>query len=270
MLGRDDSIARNSDNIRSMATSSSLHAESRRLRLLEILDVKGRITITETANELEVSLMTLRRDLSDLEAEGRLRRVRGGAVAPSEARSFKERNSRRTSAKRVIAQKAQSLVPNEGTCAFDASSTSGVLLSGIEHATDLTVVTNSAHNFETAASRPGVAALLVGGHRQALTNSFVGPLADLLASSLTYNKFFTSAASLDLSWGSSEATPEEAALKRTLVKQAESTVLLLDSSKLDARAVARSVSLEDVEFLVTELEPSDPRLDSYRNAVEIL
>lgn len=253
-----------------MATSSSLGAEARRARLLEILDADGSISIAEASDSLDVSPMTLRRDLADLEVAGRLRRVRGGAVAPVQPRSFAERSARRSSAKRVIAQKAASLVPAQGTCAVDASSTAGVLLGSLAGTAELTIVTNSAENFEAAAGRPGVTPVLIGGHRQETTRSFVGPLADLMAASLQYRRFFTSAAAVDAAWGSSESTPEEAALKRTLVAHSESTVLLADSSKLDSRAVARGVSLDDVGLLVTELDPTDERLDPYRGVVDLL
>lgn len=252
-----------------MATSSSLDGESRRARLLEILESQGRITSSEVVEALDVSAMTLRRDLADLEAAGRLRRVRGGAVAPSQPRSFAERSGRRAAAKRTIAAKARQLVPQRGTCSFDASSTAGVLLAGLTGAGELTVVTNSGENFEAAVGRPGIEPVLLGGSRQETTRSFVGPLAELMASSLQCARFFTSAAALDAGWGSSEATPEEAALKRVLAEHADTTVMLADSSKLGARAVARGVGLDAVDMLITELDPDDARLDSFRELVEV-
>ncbi|GAA1810682.1 DeoR/GlpR family DNA-binding transcription regulator [Nesterenkonia flava] len=253
-----------------MAISSSLDAESRRSRLLEILGAEGRITISDAAETLGVSEMTLRRDLGDLESLGQVRRVRGGAVAPLQPQSFSERSSKQAAAKRLIAQKAQRLVPREGVCAFDASSTIGVLLSGLSDAADLTVVTNSAENFRAAEDRPGVTPVLVGGHRERRTDSFVGPHASLTAASLHYSAFMTSAAALDAEWGSSEATAGEAALKRVFHEHADITVLLVDSSKLNSRAVARALGLEEVDVLVTELDPSHPRLDAYRPVVELL
>lgn len=126
-----------------MAISSSLDAEARRARLMEILGSEGRITTSDVADTLQVSEMTLRRDLADLESFGHVRRVRGGAVAPLQPQSFSERSSHQAAAKRAIAQKASPFVPTEGACAFDASSTVGVLLTGLHHAADLTAVTNS-------------------------------------------------------------------------------------------------------------------------------
>ncbi|WP_300342600.1 DeoR/GlpR family DNA-binding transcription regulator [Nesterenkonia sp.] len=252
-----------------MAISSSLDAEARRAHLLQMLGAQGRITVSAAAGALGVSEMTLRRDLADLEGMGQLRRVRGGAVAPLQPRSFAERSARRSAAKKAIAQKALPLVPSQGTCAFDASSTAGVLLSAIGDAAELTAVTNSAENFEAVSGKPGISPILLGGHRHETTQSFVGPLADLLASSLHYGKFFTSAAAVDPEWGTSEATAEEAALKRTLSRHADLTILLADSSKLGSQASARALALDDVDVLITDLDPDDARLDPYRRSAEI-
>lgn len=252
-----------------MTISSSLDAESRRSQLLEILGAEGRITVSVAAGAFGVSEMTLRRDLADLEGMGQLRRVRGGAVAPLQPRSFTERSRRGAAAKKAIAQKALALVPAQGTCAFDASSTAGVLLSAIGDVAEMTAVTNSAENFEAASGKLGITPVLLGGHRQKTTQSFVGPLADLLASSLQYSKFFTSATAVDSSWGTSEAAAEEAALKRTLRRQADLTILLADSSKLGSRATARALELGEIDVMVTELEPTDPRLADYRGTLEI-
>lgn len=252
-----------------MAISSSVDAESRRTKLLEELGTQGRITIADAAESLGVSGMTLRRDLADLEAEGRVRRVRGGAVAPLRPQTFAERSTRQAAAKRAIAAKVQGLIPAEGACAFDASSTIGFLLASMAHAADLTVVTNSIDNFRAATERSGITPVMVGGHLEQRTDSFVGPLAAVMAASLHYSAFFTSAAALDAEWGSSESTLGEAALKRVFCANADRTVLLVDSTKLEYRATARALELDHVEVLVTDLDPKDARLDEYRSRMEI-
>lgn len=252
-----------------MAISSSLGAEARRKHLLNMLGAEGRITISWAAESLGVSEMTLRRDLADLEALGRLRRVRGGAVAPLRPETFAQRSTRGAAAKRTISAKAQSVIPAEGVCAFDASSTVGVVLGGLTHAADLTVVTNSSENFRAAEARPGVTSILVGGQRESRTDSFIGPMAALMAGSLHYGVYVSSAAALDAAWGSSESTAEEAAIKRIFHRQADRTVLLADASKLGSRATARALELHEVDLLITDLDPEDPRLDPFRGSVEV-
>ncbi|MET0885709.1 MAG: DeoR/GlpR family DNA-binding transcription regulator [Mycetocola sp.] len=253
-----------------MATTSTVDAESRRERLLEILDTDGIIRLEAAAERLGVSPMTVRRDLADLETDGRLRRVRGGAVPSLRPRSFVERMSTRAEAKLVIAEKASALVPASGAAAFDASSTVGTLLSRLDGASDLSIATNSFENFQAARRLQGVTALLVGGEAEERTDSFVGLLACQAAGSLHYSRFFTSCAAADPVRGTSEVTLAETQVKLAFVAAADETVLLIDSTKLGQRALARALDWDRISLMVTELDPGDERLDAYRDLTDLL
>jgi DeoR family fructose operon transcriptional repressor len=253
-----------------MATTSTVDAESRRERLLEILSADGIIRLDEAAERLGVSAMTVRRDLADLETDGQLRRVRGGAVPSLRPRSFVERMSTGADAKLVIAEKARTLVPDSGAAAFDASSTVGTLLSRLESASDLTIATNSYENFQVARRLSGATALLIGGEAEERTDSFVGLLACRAAGSLHYSRFFTSSAAADPARGTSEVTLAETQVKLAFVDAADETVLLIDSTKLGQRALAKALDWDRISLMVTELGRDDERLDAYRDLTELL
>jgi DeoR family fructose operon transcriptional repressor len=253
-----------------MATTSTVDAESRRERLLEILSVDGIIRLDEAAERLGVSAMTVRRDLADLEGDGQLRRVRGGAVPSLRPRSFVERMSTGADAKLVIAEKARALVPDAGAAAFDASSTVGTLLSRLDSVSDLTIATNSYENFQVARRLPGATALLIGGEAEERTDSFVGLLACQAAGSLHYSRFFSSSAAADPARGTSEVTLAESQVKRVFVDAADETVLLVDSTKLGQRALAQALGWDRISIMVTDLDPDDKRLDPYRDLTELL
>jgi DeoR family fructose operon transcriptional repressor len=246
---------------------ATLLGEERRARLLEILTRDGALRLDPVAEELGVSAMTVRRDLDDLEAEGLARRVRGGAVAPVLPRPFGDRMSTRSAAKSLIARKALDLVPATGAVAFDASTTSGVLLGEVS-AADLVVATNSIDNATTARRRPGVRSVLIGGELDERSGSLVGPVACRAAAALGYARFFTSASAVSES-GTSEVSLEEAQLKGVFAERAEETILLLDASKLGRTAVAHGLDWSRVDILVTDLDPRDERLDPYRDLTEL-
>ncbi len=246
---------------------ATLLGEERRARLLEILARDGALRLDPVAEELGVSAMTVRRDLDDLEAEGLARRVRGGAVAPLLPRPFGDRMSTRSAAKSAIARKALDLVPATGAVAFDASSTTGVLLGEVS-ARDLVVATNSVQNAATARRRPGVRAILIGGELDERTDSFVGAVAGRAAASLGYLRFFTSASAVSPA-GTSEVSLEEAQLKEVFAGRADETILLIDSSKLGRSALAHGLDWGRIDLMVTDLDPSDPRLDGYRDLTEL-
>jgi DeoR/GlpR family transcriptional regulator of sugar metabolism len=250
---------------------ASVISAERRERLLERLERDGVIRLEESASALGVSTMTVRRDLESLEREGVVVRVRGGAVATVKARSFSERQSVDDQAKTEIARKALDLVPETGSIAVDASSTSGHLLALLRtsSATDLVVATNSAHNHERARGLRGVRAVLLGGELEPRTESFVGPIACAAAAMLHYDRFFTSAAAADFELGTSETIIEEAQVKRVLVRSSHETVLLIDSSKLERQALAAAIPWAQISIVVTELDPADVRLDRLRPLVEL-
>lgn len=247
----------------------ALLTAERRARLLELLGRDGAIRLERAAEELGVSAMTVRRDLDDLEREGLLRRVRGGAVAAIVPQSFGVRMAERAGAKAEIARKALDLVPRTGTIAADASSTAGTLLARLGEERELLVVTNAVENLRAAAAAPGVHAVLVGGELETRTDSFVGPVACRVADSMRYDRFFTSAAALDPESGTSEATLDETQVKRVFARNAAETVVLADATKLGRRATAQAFPWEEVALLVTELDPADARLDPYRGLVEL-
>jgi DeoR family fructose operon transcriptional repressor len=248
---------------------ATLLSTERRSRLLEILGRDGAIRVDPVADELGVSAMTVRRDLDDLEREGLARRVRGGAVAAIVPQGFGARMSARSGAKGEIARKALDLIPRGGAVAFDASSTAGTLIGQLDETHELLLVTNSYDNLRAAQRRPGLEAVLVGGTLELRTDSFVGAVACATAASLHYDRFFTSAAAVDLDFGTSETTLDETQVKRVFAEHAGETVLLADSRKLGRSATARALAWEQIAVLITELDPRDPVLDPFRDEVEI-
>jgi DeoR family fructose operon transcriptional repressor len=240
-----------------------------RLRLVQrTVSERGFVRIDELAGELGVSQMTIRRDLDELEALGVARRVRGGASAVG-PEPFASRQTHNAKAKGRIADKLLGLIPPSGTVAFDASTTVHRLAATIEGARDLVVVTNGLDSFDALNGKPGVTIMLSGGRRETRTGSLVGPPAIQCATSFLYDLFVCSGACVDPAVGSSEASVEEAEVKRAFASTSGQIVLAVDHSKLGTRARARMFSLEEIGLLVTDLDPADRRLDPYRDQVEL-
>jgi len=253
-----------------MAVSGTLESERRRQALVELAESGAIVLIDEAAGRFEVSPMTIRRDLAELEASGRIRRVRGGAVAAPTPKPFLERRTLNVAAKRTIARKALTLVPQRGTIALDASSTISLVASDLGQRDGLTVFTNSVETFGLLVGVSGVWPLLSGGAPEPATGSLVGPLAVQGARSLFFDLVLTSADALDDTSGTSEVSLAEAQMKRAIVEQSSSCAVCVDSSKLGRRSVAAAIASERITTLVTELDPADARLDPYRGAVEIV
>ncbi|MBX3314209.1 MAG: DeoR/GlpR transcriptional regulator [Actinobacteria bacterium] len=251
------------------ATERSLASEQRLRWLVDRLDGDGAVSISDAADALDVSAMTIRRDLGELEARGQAKRVRGGAQAIG-PQPFAARSDTATRAKAAIAAKVADLLPRSGVIALDASSTVQRIARRLEAARDLTVLTNGPDTFAALGDVPGLVPLLTGGQLDLRTGSLVGPLACRSAQVLRPDVLYLSAAGLDPAAGTFESTLEEAEVKRHLAAGADEVVVAADSTKLGARATALGLPWADVDLLVTDLDPDDPRLDPYRDAVRLL
>lgn len=233
------------------------------------LDREGRVRVSDLATELDVSEMTVRRDLDMLVDEGVAQRVRGGALAAG-PQSFADRFRRNSRAKARVADKLLDLIGEGGAIGIDASSTLQRLAARLGPQRDLTVLTNSPDTFAVLQDHAGVTALLTGGELDKRTGSLVGPMASRAARDLSLRRLFVSAAAVDATLGTTEMSLEEADVKLALGEVAAEIVVAIDSSKLDHRAAARTFSLDRVDILVTDLDPDHSRLDAYRDHVRLL
>lgn len=252
-----------------MAINSSVDGERRRKALVELVAEAGEVSIEEASGRFNVSSMTIRRDLEALEAEGQLRRVRGGAIPSPVPRSHTDRLSTRTHAKRTIARKAAALIPQRGEIALDASTTVHALAQIVGDRDGIVASTNSIPTFEALSNTTGVEAQLTGGRHEPVTGSLVGPLANAGARLLGTRLFFTSAAALHPQAGTSEASLAEAEVKRHFALASDRIILCIDSSKLGTRSSGFALDLSVASLLITELDPADARLDPYRALVEL-
>jgi len=252
-----------------MSTIPGVAVEERLRHLTELLEAAGAVSIPDAATELGVSEMTIRRDLAELEERGAARRVRGGAV-PTGPQTFAERHRIRSRAKGQIANKVLDLVPATGAIAFDASSTVMRLAGSLTGARDLTVITNGPDTFSALQGRPGVTAISTGGRLDPATGSLVGPIACRSATQFTVDLFITSAAGLDRRVGATEATLEDAEVKRAFAAGARQVVLMADTSKLEQRALAVALEWSEIDVVVTELDARDSRLAPYLSLARVL
>jgi DeoR family fructose operon transcriptional repressor len=233
------------------------------------VDAAGRVKVADLATDLDVSEMTIRRDLDVLAEQGLVHRVRGGAMALG-PQPFAERFGLQARAKDRIATKLAALVGDAGAVGVDASTTLQRLAGAIDGARDLTVLTNGPESFASLQEVPGVTPLLTGGQLDRRTGSLVGPLAVRSARDLLLRRLFVSAAGIDPEHGTTEATLEEADVKLALADVSTEVIVAVDHTKLGHRGPARCLGLDRIELLVTDLDPTDARLAPYRQHVQVL
>jgi DeoR family transcriptional regulator, fructose operon transcriptional repressor len=234
--------------------SLSAFAPARRERVAQIVRARRAVRVEDLRSELGVSLATIRRDLDELEAQGSLRRVHGGAVSTDERpveRRFDAKAEAHAQEKRRIAACAATLIEPEETVYLDGGSTVLELARRLVDRDDLTVVTNSLPAIVELAGR-GPRLVVIGGELRPLSQAIVGPLSRLLLERLYVDRAFIGTFGLSLDAGLTTSDPAEAYTKELVLGRSRQVVLLADAGKLGTRSFAHAGRLDQVDLLVTD------------------
>ncbi len=232
-------------------------AAERQQRILDMLLKSGAVSTGKAAKVLAISEETVRRDFEALEAEGKLSRQHGGAVRLNESHrdlSLHSRESANVAEKKTIAELAQTQIHAGDIVFFDASSTVFQLARLLPNI-HLTVVTSALKVAIELAKHPLIQVILTGGAVKPSSLSCQGSLTDLILEQCHVQKAFLSCRALDAKRGVSEATTEQAALKRKVMSLADQTILLADHTKTGVKSAYFYAKLEDIDLLITDREP---------------
>jgi DeoR family transcriptional regulator, fructose operon transcriptional repressor len=236
-----------------------VYAEERRQVIADRARRDGRVEVATLATELDVTPETIRRDLTDLEVRGLLRRVHGGAIPVERFRSepaVSERAGLMTAEKRRIAKAALDLVPPRGTVLLDAGTTTGEL-AGLLPDRELTVVTNSLPIATTLATRGQITVLVVGGRLRGRTLANVDGWALRTLADLRVDVGFIATNGVSVARGLTTPDPAEADVKAAMIAASREVVLLADATKIGAEHLVRYATVDQVDVLVTDTEVDD-------------
>ena len=233
--------------------SSILKSERKQLILDEIKEKKF-LQLEEMVQLLDSSESTVRRDLDELELEGHLRRVHGGAEVISKLQSEEsilEKSIKNVQEKMEIAQKALSLIEDGDVIFIDAGTTTELLVELLDRR-NLTVVTDSIHHAAKLVEK-NFKTIIIGGFVKQSTDASIGRAAVEQISQLNFDKAFIGMNGVDESF---LTTPdmEEAAIKKTIIENAQKTYVLLDVSKIGQVSFAKVARIEKVALITNHSE----------------
>ena len=233
-------------------------ARERQQLIARIVEEHGRALVGDLATRFDVSTVTIRKDLGALETEGRVVRAHGGALAPGRSRperAFEVRERLQRQEKDQIGETAADMVVDGESIALDASTTALAMArhlkarSGWVH---LTVITNGLRIATELAGHPGITVAIPGGFVRWEALSVVGPLGGGLLEKINIQKAFMGAAGYTLETGLSDATDEEAQIKRLIVDAAKEVVALVDHTKWGRAALATFCPTDRLTAFVTD------------------
>lgn len=232
-----------------------MYAPERHQQILAAARAEGRVDVNDLARTLSVTPETVRRDLTQMERHGLLRRVHGGAI-PVERLGFEpavlDRESRLTGEKERIAKLALEQVPEDGSIILDAGTTTLRLAELLPTDRELTVVTHSLPIAMLLAARPNIALHLLGGTVRPRTLAAVGDWTVRALEEIYADVAFIGTNGLTVAQGLTTPDLSEANVKRTLVRSARRTVVLADHTKVGRSDFVRVAPIEAVHMLVTD------------------
>lgn len=232
-----------------------MYAAERQQWLLNRARDAGRVDVGDTAEELEVTPETIRRDLGALERQGLLRRVHGGAI-PAGLLDFEPgisvRDAVATQEKDRIAKAALDELDGAVTVLLDAGTTTARLASLLPADRELTVVTNALPIASMLASRPNITLLLLGGRVRGTTMATVDEWALDVLGDLTVDVAFLGSNGFSPDRGLTTPDHAEAAAKKAMLGAARRAVVLADSTKHGADQFVRFGRFSQVDVLITD------------------
>jgi DeoR/GlpR family transcriptional regulator of sugar metabolism len=233
-------------------------ARERQQRIAHIVEEHGRVRVAELAPDFHVSEVTIRKDLLALEAEGRLVRAHGGAIAVDRnrpERAFEVRERLQPREKDSIGSAAAAMVVDGESIALDASTTALALARHLKARgtwVHLTVVTNGIRIASELAGHPGITVAMPGGFVRWEALSVVGPLGAGIFERINVQKAFMGAAGFTVENGLSDATEEEAEIKRLMVGTAREVIAVVDHTKWQRVAFATFCRTDQLTAVVCD------------------
>ncbi len=225
--------------------------------IAELLDKRGKLSLVQLEGFFpHVSQMTLRRDLLQLEKDGKVIRVRGGAMSVREVEKtsgspYVRKATIHTDEKIVIAQKAAGLI-DEGVSLFIDGGTTALYLAKEMDDKRCSVFTNGIAVATELSKKKNVVTNLLGGQLMKENLTTASPFSSLYFMDTNFELAIISAAAFTLENGFSCSSQSEAELLRVVCKKARSLYMMLDSSKIGKIKPYTFARIEDIHVLITD------------------
>jgi DeoR/GlpR family transcriptional regulator of sugar metabolism len=235
---------------------------------LAVLTEHGQVEVGDLARRLDVSDMTVRRDLEELERRGLLRRVHGGAV-PAVSRSYEPpftvREQRAAEAKRAIAAEATTLFEDGDTILVDVGTTTLEVARALRGRANLTVLTPSLPVANLLADEAGIRLICLGGVARPGERSLVGSLAAHALRQFYVDVCVLGVGGLDAKAGLTEFNLDDAEVKRAALERSHRLIVAADATKLGTVAFAVVAPADRIDVLITDAPPAHPELLAFRD-----
>ncbi len=232
----------------------------RHAHILQKLQKQGSVEVLDLCAQLEVSSVTIRKDLKLLEDKNLLYRTHGGATIKNPYtgdRTVNEKEKLNSDEKFKIAAFAAGLI-EKNDCIIIGSGTSVLALAKcIKPIGNLTVITAALNVSTELINHSEIEVLQLGGMVRKNSSSVTGSYAEKILDDFSCSKFFLGVDGVDVEFGLTTTNVAEAQLNRVMIQTSQKTIVLADSSKFGKRGYGKICKLEDVDQIITDSGISD-------------
>lgn len=252
-------------------------AEERRQKILEILQKDGRVVAKELSDLFQISVDSVRRDLTIMEKQGLLQKTYGGAISLrkfKKVRQFPLPDSRRYGPpdphQDAISKFAVTFIHEHDTIFIGGAGIQYGMLRYLPTDFPFTLVTNSIKIAETIRGQSNITTYLIGGRVREESSGIIDPLAIDMISKFSLDIAFLTGGGIDAS-GISTSTPEGAAFQRKVAEVSRKTICLAPYEKVGQQMFIYSVPMESIDIIITDQAASEKVIqDIEKKDVEII
>jgi DeoR family fructose operon transcriptional repressor len=235
--------------------------EERRQYILNLINKTGSIKAIDIAKMLEVSELTIRRDLDKLAKNELLKRTHGGAInilSVGHEMKFDVQKEKYIDEKKRIALAASSLIEEGDVILIEAGTTGYQTALNMTNRVKLTIITNSCDiAVLLGKTNPDYKIVSSGGILNTDTRALVGPIADFAFKTTFVDKAFIGISGIDLEKGITAADPIEAQTKKNIIACAKQVIALADHSKIGHIAMNYVAPVHMINTFITDAEADE-------------
>ena len=226
----------------------------RQTEILEIARSDGRVVVELLAERFQVTLQTIRRDLTELADAGLLDRVHGGAVARTGVSNFGYGDRRRMNeaAKAAIGRACAQAIPNNSSMILNLGTTTEAVARELLKHANITVVTNNINVANILLANDSCEIMVAGGALRRSDGGLVGDLTTEFIGQFKVDFAIIGVSALDRDGDLLDFDLPEVRVSRAIIRQARKVFLVTDSSKLGRLAPVRLGSLSEIDVVFTD------------------
>ena len=232
-------------------------AKERRALIMQLLEQKDEVQVTQLSKETGISEVTIRKDLTVLQNRNLLIRTRGGAMRkpienPNEENSIAKKREFNFVEKARIGEEASKFIKDGDYIMFDSGTTTLEVARHLDRFNHLHIITNAMNIALELMAYKRFEVVLLGGNVRVNSQSTVGPLALSVLRNFRRYKLFLGVDSFSIENGVSTPSLEEALLNQVMIQQAAKVIAVFDSSKFNKRSYVHVANVNELDVVVTD------------------